>query len=691
MIITRLEKLQYLIKTSGQREPKIPEKTKKVLREIALIKIKNNKVIIPVRAPLQNHPELYKKIKNKKNSAIIPPADPELLMKHNISPTMSNFKLMPAMHSVHPIAILNITNMLQFADIHYAKLWREQNINIFVKDVHKLLYFPDERTEEQSVDVFKDINGLLLDYQFTEKYDAIFVSMIKHEHKNPNNESETLHALLACIVQLPNMLNIGGDCTMQIGRMWSFLANDILHILAELFHEVVIVPAHYIIRYKNVLCRGYTGAKMQGIPEIMPIIRTKKINRLLKSCALDLRQFREMQYEDSIKLLEMLHLNMTETEAKIAAMQIYQSAGVPVPFLLTKKDMKMEQADAVIIPVSPSVNNESMISPDEFNQRIKDIERKLFLSKRRIDMISDIKKYEKITDMLNVSTKLKKLIPGKHRMSQAFFKMLEILHHVPLIRHKQINVLHLCEAPGQFILAFMQYCSKYGIKYSWLATSLRDGFGDHYGLMAKYPNNWTYGADGTGDITNHKNIAFLAKDKKYDVISSDCGQATASFGMQEEELMEINYCQIVTILLCLRVGGNCVFKTFLPMALPLNISIMSLCYKLFTKIIYFKPSLNPSSSEIYICGLGYLGNVSPAMLLKKRDPMKWMQPTFSKSFIESHFSTLSLLSQKTQDSITRSLILYYSANTDDVITNGINQTKYCERWIKKYYMSLMPT
>jgi hypothetical protein len=111
--------------------------------------------------------------------------------------------------------------MLQFADIHYAKLWREQNINIFVKDVHKLLYFPDERMEEQRIDVIthNTTPGLLLDYKFTEKYDVIFVSMIKHEHKNPNNEHETLHTLLAFIVQLPNMLNIGGDCAIQIGRL----------------------------------------------------------------------------------------------------------------------------------------------------------------------------------------------------------------------------------------------------------------------------------------------------------------------------------------------------------------------------------------------------------------------------------------------------------------------------------------
>jgi len=116
--------------------------------------------------------------------------------------------------------------------------------------------------------------------------------------------------------------------------------------------------------------------------------------------------------------------------------------------------------------------------------------------------------------------------------------------------------------------------------------------------------------------------------------------------------------------------------------LPLNISIMALFYKLFTKIIYFKPSLNPSSSEIYICGLGYLGNISPAMLLKKRDPMKWMQPTFSRSFIDSHFSALEQFSKKTQDSITRSLVIYYHGDHIDL-------NNFCEKWIKKYYLSLL--
>ena len=210
--------------------------------------------------------------------------------------------------------------------------------------------------------------------------------------------------------------------------------------------------------------------------------------------------------------------------------------------------------------------------------------------------------------------------------------------------------------------------------------------------MARYPNNWSYGVDGvdgvvgTGDITNRKNIAFFAQ-KKYDIITSDCGQATVQFGMQEEELMEINYCQIATILLCLRIGGNCLFKTFLPMALPLNISILAMFYKLFKKIIYFKPSLNPSSSEVYICGIGYNGGANREMLLKKHSATKYFYNAFDKTFIDAHFSAIEQLSQKTQDSITRSLLLYY--NNHDYNHNALHeqQTVFCEKWLKKYYLS----
>ena len=186
-----------------------------------------------------------------------------------------------------------------------------------------------------------------------------------------------------------------------------------LHILAELFDEVIIVPAPFIIRYKNVLCRGYNGKSLASM-NIYKAIRDKSIHRLLKSC--DLRQFREMQYEESINTLEIrkqaiynvLHKDsQMSVNAKIQAMQIYENAGVPVPFLLTKKDMKMDQVDAVIIQLIKN-DNITISRPADFEDRLRAIEQNLYMSKRRIDMISDLQRYNSITDMLNVSTKLKK-------------------------------------------------------------------------------------------------------------------------------------------------------------------------------------------------------------------------------------------------------------------------------------------
>jgi hypothetical protein len=60
-----VRKITLFDKNFRTKGAKNSRKTKKVLREIALIKAKNNEVRIPVRAPLQNHPELYKKIKTQ--------------------------------------------------------------------------------------------------------------------------------------------------------------------------------------------------------------------------------------------------------------------------------------------------------------------------------------------------------------------------------------------------------------------------------------------------------------------------------------------------------------------------------------------------------------------------------------------------------------------------------------------------
>jgi hypothetical protein len=253
-------------------------------------------------------------------------------------------------------------------------------------------------------------------------------------------------------------------------------------------------------------------------------------------------------------------------------------------------------------------------------------------------------------------------------------------------------VFHLCEAPGQFILAFRHYCNYKRIQYTWTATSLKEGgIGDDYGLIKKYPTQWIWGADGTGNIMHLANIRGFAK-KKYDIVTSDCGWPTQDFGFQEEELLQINHGQLTAMLMCLKVGGNCVFKTFLPIMYPLSLSLFYILYIHFEKVIYFKGMLNPSSSEIYVIGINFKGISKPVedamcYVVQKYNPAQWLFTTFEKDFIKFHTEAIQACIENTKKSIIRSILMYhfYDPKEHSELLQRIQQ-KEGSAWIQKYLL-----
>ena len=114
-----------------------------------------------------------------------------------------------------------------------------------------------------------------------------------------------------------------------------------------------------------------------------------------------------------------------------------------------------------------------------------------------------------------------------HEITNAFIKIWECLSSFDLIPHrvntKRFNIFHICEAPGQMILAckyFTEQKRKNITEYNWLANSLNpfnaevkarygNVFNDKYGLMRQHPKQWIWGADNTGDITQVKNMFFV--------------------------------------------------------------------------------------------------------------------------------------------------------------------------------------
>ena len=202
-----------------------------------------------------------------------------------------------------------------------------------------------------------------------------------------------------------------------------------------------------------------------------------------------------------------------------------------------------------------------------------------------------------------------KLLPIE--IGNSFLKLWEILDTFNLMPYsiESFKVLHLCEAPGQMILCAKYWaenkCPKLNMsKYEWMANTLNpydnnnkhmysnifgknydlinpqyNQFalgGDNYNLIKENYDKWLWGADNTGDITNINNIKSIMTTikeswlkpkgkstipKKLDLIISD---GSLSLDMNSYYSQKMEFAQLLTVMACSSIGGNCCVKHFIP-------------------------------------------------------------------------------------------------------------------------------
>ena len=273
----------------------------------------------------------------------------------------------------------------------------------------------------------------------------------------------------------------------------------------------------------------------------------------------------------------------------------------------------------------------------------------------------DWKRFQRIIKKIGLGYEIRKFNNNIGKGSRAFFKMYELLVKIKnpsLINEESTSLrsLHICEAPGKFISATNNYVmTKTKIKdFKWNANSLnfevaKTGLKDQYGYIKKYPNNWLFGKDGTGDITkveNIKNIVSTAKKNLGDIMfmTSDCGMdVSEDYNAQELLNSKVGLAHVIIALMSLAKGGNVVFKVFLPLVECISVSLVYLLYCYFDKISFVKQiSGSPYNSEIYIVCNGYIGSdklhdKTIDNLLKFLDEFEFGYTFFNKKDIPDEF------------------------------------------------------
>ena len=198
-------------------------------------------------------------------------------------------------------------------------------------------------------------------------------------------------------------------------------------------------------------------------------------------------------------------------------------------------------------------------------------------------------------------------------VSRAWIKFYELLFVTKVFDDLKgyLKVFHICEAPGTFIMSTIYYLDRWNrdLKYEWDATTLnpkylsKNGIGDTYDLLKKYKDKWTFGFDGTGDITVEKNIKHyreMCKDR--DFIIGDCG---LPWGDDVLPGIILYYSQMLFILYNLKEGGGCIFKQILNYEHKILVDMIYLLYYCFDIVKIYKPTQNGFSQEMYIICTGY--------------------------------------------------------------------------------------
>ena len=195
------------------------------------------------------------------------------------------------------------------------------------------------------------------------------------------------------------------------------------------------------------------------------------------------------------------------------------------------------------------------------------------------------------------------------------------------------------ELPGAFIVAINHYvktrCPETNL--DWIASSYYPAsamsagddtiLGDKYGIYAGNRDRWIMGPTPnalpkgepniSGDVTDPDVVSALgdAAHARFNVAptgaslyTSDAGiDVSTDYNKQEELTALINFGQVLTGILALRVGGNFVTKqyTFISM---FNRSLIALLATLFDELYVSKPlTSRPGNSEVYLVGKGFRG------------------------------------------------------------------------------------
>ncbi|KAM4017931.1 cap-specific mRNA (nucleoside-2'-O-)-methyltransferase 2 [Anomaloglossus baeobatrachus] len=233
----------------------------------------------------------------------------------------------------------------------------------------------------------------------------------------------------------------------------------------------------------------------------------------------------------------------------------------------------------------------------------------------------------------STTNKAGRIVPEVRRQAnaelctQAWCKFHEILCSYQLLPSEalyryELNTLHLCEAPGAFISSLNHYMKTHVERcdWSWVANTLNPYHESNDGLVMIADDRliantlpwWYFGPDNTGDIMTIRYLEglqrFISNMSPVHLVTADGSfDCQGNPGEQEPLVYPLHYCEVVTCLATLGLGGSFVLKMF-TLFQHSSINLMYLLNCCFQTVHVVKPGTSKAgNSEVYVVCLGYMG------------------------------------------------------------------------------------
>lgn len=221
-------------------------------------------------------------------------------------------------------------------------------------------------------------------------------------------------------------------------------------------------------------------------------------------------------------------------------------------------------------------------------------------------------------------------------ITQAWCKFYEIACNFPLVpldkilsENKEENAcgftsVHLCEAPGAFVIALNHWLklNARNVQWDWIGNTLNPYCeGNPYSQMVDDDRfirhtltHWCFGNDNTGNIMDMRNLDFLVGKSKINngrpimLVTADGSiDCTDMPDEQENAVAHLHFCETVACMHLLEKGGNFLLKVF-TLFEHQSVCLMYLLSCAFQTVTATKPATSKAgNSEMYVVCLNFKG------------------------------------------------------------------------------------